>query len=129
MKALCVLVMEDDFMIGMLLAEMLEELGHKVCAIEATVADAVIAAARHRPDLMIVDERLGDESGISAVEDISLAGPVPHLYVTGDISRVKALRPGAVVIQKPFSESDLTRAIERALGNAVAPRGAEPPGG
>jgi len=120
MKALRVLVMEDDFMIGMLLAEMLEELGHQVCAIEATVSDAVIAAARHRPDLMIVDERLGDESGISAVEDITLGGPVPHLYVTGDISRVKALRPGAVVIQKPFSESDLTRAIERALGDAVA---------
>lgn len=108
-------------MIGMLLAEMLEELGHQVCAVEATVADAVSSAARQRPDLMIVDERLGDESGISAVEDISRNGPVPHLYVTGDISRVKALRPGAVVIQKPFSESDLTRAIERALGNAVAP--------
>jgi two-component system, response regulator PdtaR len=69
---------------------------------------------------MIVDERLGDESGVCAVEDIVRNGPVPDLFVTGDTLRVKALRPDAIVIQRPFSESDLTRAIERALGTAVA---------
>jgi two-component system, response regulator PdtaR len=115
MKALRVLVVEDDFMIGMLLAEMLEEMGHDVCAIEATEAAAVTAAAQYRPDLMIVDVRLSDGSGISAVEEIRRTGPVPHLFVTGDISRVEALRPGAVVIQKPFQEADLARAIQRAL--------------
>jgi two-component system, response regulator PdtaR len=41
MQVLRVLVMEDDFVIGTLLAEMLQELGHEVGAIEATVHDAV----------------------------------------------------------------------------------------
>jgi len=115
MKALRILIVEDDALIGMLLAEMLEEMGHGVCAIEATEADAVTAVIRCRPDLIIVDVRLGDGSGISAIEEILRNGPIPHLFVSGDISRVKALRPDAVVIQKPFREVDLTAAIQSAL--------------
>jgi DNA-binding NtrC family response regulator len=115
LSALRVLVVEDDAMIGMLLAEMLAGMGHKVCAIEATEADAVTAAARCRPDLMIVDVRLGDGSGIDAVTEIHRTGPVPHVFVSGDITAVKALRPNAVIIQKPYRESDLARVIRRAL--------------
>jgi DNA-binding response OmpR family regulator len=120
MKALRVLVVEDDTMIGMVLAEMLEDMGHEVCAIEATEADAVIAAVRCRPDLMIVDAQLGDGSGVSAVEKIGRTGSIPHLFVSGDISSVKALRPGAVALQKPFHEADLARAIQCAVGAAAA---------
>jgi DNA-binding response OmpR family regulator len=116
MKALRVLVVEDDTMIGMLLADVLAEMGHDVCAIEATEADAVAAAVRCKPDLMIVDARLGDGSGVSAVEEILRAGFVPHVFVSGETSSVQALRPDAVVIQKPFREPDLARAIQRALG-------------
>jgi CheY-like chemotaxis protein len=115
MKALRVLVVEDDALIGMLLAEMLAEMGHDVCAIEATEADAVTAAVRYRPDLIIVDVRLSDGSGVSAIEEIRRARPIPHLFVSGDISCAKALRSDAVVIQKPFREADLARGIRRAL--------------
>jgi CheY-like chemotaxis protein len=107
MKALRILVVEDDTMIGMVLADMLEQMGHEVCAIEATEADAVTAAVRCRPDLMIVDAQLGDGSGIAAVEKIRRTGSIPHLFVSGDISSAKALRPGAVVIQSVFTKLTL----------------------
>ena len=55
MKALRTLIVEDDAMIGGLLAETLEGLGHAVCALETNVTNAVAAASRWRPDLMIVD--------------------------------------------------------------------------
>jgi CheY-like chemotaxis protein len=55
MKALRTLVIEDDAIIGGLLAETLEGLGHTVCALERNVANAVAAASHWRPDLMIVD--------------------------------------------------------------------------
>ena len=48
MKALRILIVEDDALIGMLLAEMLEDMGHGLCAIEATEADAVTAVIRCR---------------------------------------------------------------------------------
>jgi two-component system, response regulator PdtaR len=94
---------------------MLAGMGHKVCGIEATEADAVSAAARHRPDLMIVDVQLGDGSGVDAVAEIHRSGPIPHVFVSGNIANVKALQPGAVIIQKPYRESDLARVIQRAL--------------
>src|ERR1700735_1465116 len=50
-----VLVIEDDAIIGMFLGEMLADLGYEVCAIEATEDEAVAAADRCRPGLMIVD--------------------------------------------------------------------------
>jgi CheY-like chemotaxis protein len=111
---------EDEAVIAMLLAEVLAGMGHDVCAIEATEADAVAAAARCRPDMMILDARLGDGSGISAVEQILCTGFIPHVFVSGDALRVRALRPGAVVIQKPFHEADLASAMQRALGVAAA---------
>ena len=116
MKALRVLVVEDDAMIAMLLADVLMGMGHQVCATEATEADAVAAAMRYRPDLMIVDAGLREGSGVSAVDTILLAGFVPHFFITGDSSWVRALRPTAIIIQKPFLESDLVRAIDRAIG-------------
>ena len=81
MQALRVLVVEDDTITGMLLGELLEAMGHVVCAIESTEASAVTAAARCRPDLMIVDVHLGDGSGVSAVEEILRSGPVSHVFV------------------------------------------------
>jgi two-component system, response regulator PdtaR len=119
MKALRVLVVEDDAMIGALLAEMLEAMGYAVCAVEITGASAVDAARRCKPDLMIVDGRLSDGSGVSAVDKILRTGFVPHVFISGDVSKVLALRPDAIVIQKPFREFDLARAIQCALGAAT----------
>jgi two-component system, response regulator PdtaR len=119
MKALRILVVEDDSLLGMMLGVVLEDMGHEVCAIAANEADAVAAAIRYSPDLMIVDVRLGEGSGISAVDQIHLKGAVPHLFVTGDLLDLKLLRPGAEVIQKPFRDSDLAQAIERVTGAAA----------
>ena len=118
MARLRILVVEDDAMIGALLAEVLTDMGHDVCSIEATEADAVAAAARCGPDLMIVDVWLAEGNGISAVAEILRAGPMPHFFVSADIAMVRALKPDAEVMQKPFRGQDLAQAIERALDAA-----------
>ena len=119
MKALRVLVIEDDALIAMLLSELLAGMGHDVCATAATEADAVIAATRHRPDLMIVDARLGGGSGVSAVEEILRAGPVAHLFISGDAEKVQTRQPDAVVVRKPFRKAELARAIDTSLAAAL----------
>jgi two-component system, response regulator PdtaR len=113
--ALDILVVEDDFLIGTLLSEMLVALGYTVCAVERTEASAVAAAARFQPDLMIVDAHLSDGSGISAVETIVRKRFIPHVFVTGDKLGTLLLRPKDVVIEKPFRERDLVQAIARAV--------------
>jgi len=122
MEALRVLVIEDDALIAMLLSELLAGMGHDVCATAATQAEAVIAASRYRPDLMIVDAGLGRGSGISAVEEILRARPIAHLFLTGDAKTVRTSKPDAVVVRKPFREAELARAIDLAL---VAASGSE----
>jgi CheY-like chemotaxis protein len=114
-NALRVLVVEDEAMIAMLLAEVLGELGYEVCATEATEAGAVAAAARHQPDLMIVDDGLRRGNGIAAVEQITRSGFIPHVFVTGKSLRDQSLCPSAVVIQKPFTIAELVWGIKRAL--------------
>jgi CheY-like chemotaxis protein len=118
MKALRILVVEDDSLIAMLLVETLAEMGHGVCGVEATERGAVMAALRCRPDLIIVDAQLREGNGVSAVDEILSTGFVPHLFVSGNINEVLARRPGAVAIAKPFREPQLVQAIQRALDAA-----------
>jgi FixJ family two-component response regulator len=67
---------------------------------------------------MIADARLGRGSGVSAVEEIQRAGPVAHLFISGDAGTVRTRKPGAVVVRKPFRKAELARAIDMALAAA-----------
>ena len=126
-RPLSVLLVEDDALIGLLLSEMLTAIGHSVCPVAETEADAVLAAAIYHPDLMIVDARLGDGSGVAAMAEILLTGPVPHIFMSGNLTPVRRARPDAVLLQKPFDEAALQRAMSSALG-AQTPRGHAQPG-
>jgi DNA-binding response OmpR family regulator len=119
MTALRVLIVEDDAMIGLLLAEMLGEIGYDVCAVATTEDDAVADATRCRPGLLIVDEHLQEGSGLSAVSRILRTRPVPCVFISG--APVYPKRPGATVLQKPFLEADLIRAIQHVVSTAEAP--------
>lgn len=122
MKALRVLVIEDDALITMLLSELLAGMGHEVCATAATEREAVLAATRYGPDMMIADAGLGRGSGVSAVEEILRAGPLPHVFISGDAATVRVRKPDAVVVRKPFREGELARAIDLALAAASVAR-------
>lgn len=113
MTALRILIVEDDAIIAMALADLLKGMGHEVCAVAETEPDAVAAARRCNPDLMIVDANLYEGSGISAVAKILLGGFVRHLFMTGDPFAVLEQVPDAIILRKPFKIHDLTLAIER----------------
>ena len=114
-----ILVVEDEPIIAELLSDVLEGMGYGVCGIATSQIDAISAAERCRPDLMIVDVRLGKGSGLCAVEEILRGRHVPHVFVSADLSAVRAQRPASVALQKPYCESDLARAIQRALAQPV----------
>lgn len=111
MTSLRIVVIEDNPMTGWLLAETLTGMGHEVCAVEATEG-AAVAAARYRPDLLIVDVHLAEGNGISAMERITPAGPVPHFFISGHDPQ--AVSGGSETLCKPFREAELAAAIARA---------------
>lgn len=108
-----ILVVEDDPITGVLLVDLLTSMGHSVCGLGTSEADAVAGAATHRPDLMLVDVRLGKGSGVRAVAKIRRSRNIPYVLMTGVVIPVGG--PGDVVLYKPFQEADLAAAIGRAL--------------
>jgi len=121
MQPLRVLVIEDDALIAMMLAEVLSGMGHEVCATAGTPAEAIAAARQKNPDLVLSDVKLRNGSGIDAVQEILRSKPVPHMFMTGDTLGLKLRLPNAVAVRKPFSEAALAKAIEKALEIGAAP--------
>jgi two-component system, response regulator PdtaR len=120
MKNLRVEIIEDNGLVASLLATLLEQMGHKVCATASTEAAAIDAAHRCEPDLLIADARLRSGSGISAVEEIlRTRGRIPYLFVSGDTADITARLPAAITLQKPFRQAALAQAIESALEAAA----------
>lgn len=114
-EKLRIVIVEDDALIAMDLAELLIAMGHDVRAIARTEAEAVAAAMRCEPDIMIVDGNLDEGSGVSAMRQILTRGFVPHLYVTGDPHEILLLAPDAVVVAKPFNMHALANGLAKAL--------------
>jgi DNA-binding response OmpR family regulator len=113
-----ILVVEDDALIGALLAEMLADKDVDVCAVEKTRSGAVEAALRLRPDLMIVDLRLGRDSGFAVMEDIERVGQVPHIFMSGE--NMPCGTRDAPILVKPFTWQQLSAAIGLLLRVAVS---------
>jgi CheY-like chemotaxis protein len=114
MTGLRIVLVEDDAVIGTLLTEMLNYLGHDVCATVTTETDAVSAAARHAPDLMLVDVQLAGGDGVSAMRTILMKTAMPHVFITGGSPH--AFPANAVVLQKPFGVSGLILALGSVIG-------------
>jgi len=121
MVALRVLVVEDECMISMAIEEILTEMGHVVCAAASTEAEAVAAAERTNPDLMIVDGRLRIGNGIDAMHSILAKRFIPHIFVSGDSFLGEELGDKAIVLCKPFSDDELGAAITRAMRVRTVP--------
>jgi two-component system, response regulator PdtaR len=128
-----VVIAEDEALIRMDLAEMLQEEGYEVVGQAGDGESAVKLAAEHRPDLVILDVKMPVLDGISAAERIGAEKIAPVLMLTAFSQRElveRARDAGAMAyLVKPFSKADLVPAIEmatsryeelRALENEVA---------
>lgn len=115
MQPLRILIIEDEAIIGMLLSEVLEGMGHNVIGVAATEATAVALYEEYQPNFLIVDAGLTSGNGLSAVDTITKERFVPHIFTTGNALKVRLAKPDAVILEKPFDEGALIAAIDRAL--------------
>jgi len=113
-----VVIAEDEALIRMDLAEMLQEEGYEVVGQAGDGESAVKLAAEHRPDLVILDVKMPVLDGISAAERIGAEKIAPVLMLTAFSQRElveRARDAGAMAyLVKPFSKADLVPAIEMA---------------
>lgn len=116
-----ILIVEDEPLIALTLAEMAEAVGYEALGPVARETDAVAEAGRLQPDAILMDVRLADGgSGLVAAERIRAFSDTPIIFCTAyaeeaDLRRaVVALR--ARLIQKPV----VPRLLEKALAEVTA---------
>lgn len=123
-KPTFVLLVEDDVLIRLNTAEMLQAQGMTV--IEAGSAEEALAAlSTMRIDVLVTDVNLPGLSGPElAVRARAIAASVGVVFATGDNAVVQAVA-GSVVLTKPYGDEALAAAIRRAAGylGATAPAG------
>ena len=114
-----VLVIEDEAIIAMDIGDIVQGIGHSVTGTARTRAEAVALALRNRPDLILADIQLADNSsGIDAVNDIlARFKDIPVIFITAFPERLlTGDRPEpAFLITKPFSEDQVRSAVSQAM--------------
>lgn len=113
-----VLIIEDEVLIAMQLADLVADLGHTVVGTAATRTEATRLYAEHQPGLIMADIQLADgSSGIDAVEDILEQRKLPVIFITAYPERLlTGERPEPTyLITKPFREETVRVAISQAL--------------
>ncbi|NVK35130.1 MAG: response regulator [Rhodobacteraceae bacterium] len=113
-----VLIIEDEPLISMDLAQIVESLGHSVTKIARTANDAIAAAKTKKPGLVLADIQLADgSSGIDAVKEILAEMSVPVIFITSFPERLlTGERPEPTfLITKPFNPNTVKAGISQAL--------------
>jgi DNA-directed RNA polymerase specialized sigma24 family protein len=113
-----VLIIEDEPLIAMDLRHLMEQLGHEVATIARTHTEAVRAALRSEPGLILADIQLADgTSGLEAVNEILGHVEAPVIFITTFPERFltgQAPEP-AFLITKPFSAESVKAVVSQAL--------------
>lgn len=114
-----VMIIEDEAIIALDISGIVTEMGHAVTGIARTRTEAVRLASENKPDLILADIQLADNSsGIDAVNDIlGQFEDLPVIFITAFPERLlTGQRPEpAFLITKPFSEDQVRSAVSQAM--------------
>jgi CheY-like chemotaxis protein len=106
-----ILVVEDEYLIRMLLEDMLADLGHTITAAVGTIAEAKEVAATAEFDCAVLDVNL-DGQEVFPVADILIQRGKPFVFVTGygegSLPETYRDRPA---LQKPFQAEKLEQML------------------
>ncbi len=115
-----VFLVEDEVMIRMMVADMLEELGYRVAAEAGEIDEAVKLAQTADFDFAILDVNVNGKV-ISPVADLIRARGRPFIFATGyGSSGLPEEYRDRPALQKPFQLETLARMIDATLKDAAA---------
>lgn len=124
-----ILIVEDDFITGIYVKNILTRLGYNITSVETSGENAITSAKMDKPDLVLMDIKLsGDIDGIDAAKKIfeQLATPVIFLTAQSNeaiFEKLNINKPFKCLF-KPYTERELERIISDTLSNPISPAGA-----
>ena len=114
-----VMVIEDEPLIAMDITDIVADMGHTVTGVARTHREALALGERERPDLILADIQLADNSsGIEAVNALlQRLGEVPVVFITAFPDRLlTGEKPEpAFLITKPFTAEQVRSAVSQAI--------------
>ena len=116
-----ILIADDDELIAELASEVLIDAGH-ACGWVTSAEAAWRCALRKRPDILLLDQAMPGESGLSLLRRLRRSEQLYDLPVimftamNGEQDQVQAIYAGAQdYIRKPFDPADLVRRVNRLI--------------
>ena len=116
-----VMVVEDEILIGLMLAKNLRSIGYVVNEVATSGEEAIDRVSLEQPEVIMMDVTLaGDMSGIEAARRIKAEHGIPIIIFSGYSDKdfheqARQIEPVAVLSKMgPFSE--ITAAIDKAVG-------------
>ncbi|TNJ47476.1 response regulator [Phaeobacter sp. B1627] len=114
-----IMIIEDEAIIAMDLEGICTMMGHEVTGIARTRSAAVTLGTEDKPDLILADIQLADNSsGIDAVADLlETIGDVPVIFITAFPERLLTgeRHEPAFMIAKPYVPDQVISAISQAM--------------
>jgi FixJ family two-component response regulator len=116
LEGLCVLVVEDEFLLAMELEALLEQRGCRVLGPVATIDRALAVLDHHRPAAAVLDVNLKGKRATPIAAVLQDRG-VPFVLVTGysDVQLNEPELKGQPRLEKPLNRQKLLRTLERAV--------------
>lgn len=116
-RKLRALIVEDELLVAWHLESLLQEIGICICMIASRGLEAVERAREFEPDVILMDVNLQEGiDGVEAARRIRATSEARIVFVTAyanqqTLNRIQAELPGAPVLGKPTSSSQLKAAI------------------
>jgi DNA-binding NarL/FixJ family response regulator len=130
MEAPRVLIVDDHEVVRRGLASLFADSPVRVCGEAATADEAVRQARKHKPDVVLLDVRLGEADGLEAVKRIRSAASTAKVVMLSAFDNptyvARAVAAGAHdYLLKTISRADLIAAVKAAAANDPATRSGE----
>ena len=114
-----ILIVDDEPMISMLVADWLSELGHETLGPSRDTASALAMIEASPPDAAIIDVSLGAESGYPVAECLANSH-IPFVFATGySGANLPPRFAGTSVLNKPFDFARVRDALNELLGGTL----------
>jgi len=118
-QSMRVLVAEDELIIGTDLCQTITEAGYVVEGPYGNLSSAMRAYREHKPDVAILDVRLGDGSVYPLAEEL-LAEHIPVIFHSCELTPAEVARrfPQAQAMPKPCPPAEVIATVQQALHQA-----------
>ena len=116
-----VLIIENDFLIGEMLHDMVAELGYGVTKVAHQLPSALNEISKENFDGALVNIGIDDQKHGNELADILLAKNIPFAFVTGYGHALEQRHAGIPLLQKPFNSEQLRVLLEAIIGPGKSP--------